>query len=315
MSKLQNELREALQSQQSADKVRKHLEQLDKRLEAEYKQVEALAEALEKEDKYYEKLQQLSLKGLFYSVLGNKQQQMEKEKQEYLQASLKYDDAIKTSKLMEYERKVLQEKLDKLVGIDKKVAELLQLREREMTKSGSPQGRQLLAISQKIEAQLRMDHEIVEALAVADETVEVLASMFNYLQKARNWGNWNRRGKGGIVNTMIRRSNVDQARTLASRARFLLQKFEDELRDIYTDVGSLDLSLNMDSFVRFTDIFFDNLISDWIVRQKIQNALAAVRSVHDRVKRMSTTLLARRRSLEATLNQLEEQKEQLLAGG
>jgi len=313
MTNLQEELKKALKQSNSAEKAEKHLVQLNKRLAAEYERNTELAKRLEKENKDFEKLEKLSLKGLFYTILGSKEKQMEKEKQEYLEASLQFDESRKSIDLMEFEQGVLEEKLAKLTGIGQKVEELQKAREKALIQSGSPQGKRLLAIAKEVDAEEKYIQEIEEALELAEQTKVVLNEMIGYLQRARNWGNWDMAG-GKQMTTWIKHSNIDRARSLSHRARHLLLKFEDELRDIYTDVDQMGLTLNMDFFTRFTDFFFDNLISDWIIQQRIRNSLSTVRSVNDRVQRLAATLVARQNAGNNRIQDLEEERLSIAAG-
>ena len=95
------------------------------------------------------------------------------------------------------------------------------------------------------------------------------------------------------------------------RIRFLLNRFENELRDVYNP-RQLNLSLNLDSFTRFIDIFFDNLISDWVVQQRIRNALSNVVSVKDKASRLIGTLEMDDKDLVVKMKQLEKEKKQLV---
>ena len=53
---------------------------------------------MQKEFEDIEALEKLGMKTLFYKVLGSQQEQLEKERQDYLQASLKYDQVRKSLK-------------------------------------------------------------------------------------------------------------------------------------------------------------------------------------------------------------------------
>jgi len=101
MTDFKSQLKETLDQYQSAEKINRHLDKLDRRLTAEGKELGKMALALDKENKDYEELEKLSIRSIFHKVLGSKEEQMEKEKQEYLQASLKYDEAKKAIELLE----------------------------------------------------------------------------------------------------------------------------------------------------------------------------------------------------------------------
>ena len=50
-----------------------------------------------------DKLEGLSLTGLFYSVLGTKRERLDKEREEYLAAKLKYDESQEAAKDLQAE--------------------------------------------------------------------------------------------------------------------------------------------------------------------------------------------------------------------
>jgi hypothetical protein len=82
------------------------------------------------------------------------------------------------------------------------------------------------------------------------------------------------------MTTYVNHSNIDRARARLHKAQYLFNCFEIELWDVYNPCR-LNLSINLDSFTRFIDIFFYNFISDWVVQQRIQNALSNIVSVKD----------------------------------
>ena len=89
MSNFQKELDKVLKKYQDFERVNKHLIDLDKRIDESYKAMDKLERVMTKEQKEVEELEKLSLKGIFHKVLGSKAEQLEKERQEYLQAALK----------------------------------------------------------------------------------------------------------------------------------------------------------------------------------------------------------------------------------
>ncbi len=285
MSELQKQIKKTMEQVRQRERVRKHLFDLEKRLTHAYKEQDKLAAVLEKEYEDVERLEKLSLKSMFHKILGSKEEQMDQERQDYLQASLKYDEHKKTIDLLEYEQKVLNEKLVKQKDLEADLAKMLQRRERELVRGDSKSGRKLLKIQKKMEQHQMMLVEVKEAIHVGQEALEVLDKMVLFLRKARNWGHWGKRRQNRGM-AFHKHSNIDRAREQAIYAQQLLHRFDVELRDVYQNVERFQLHLQLDSFGRFIDVFFDNLISDWIVQQKIQHALSNVRAVRDRLLRM-----------------------------
>ena len=306
MQDFQKEINKILAKAQDFERVKKHLKSLNQQLIKGYKELNKLEKIMEKHGDDVNTLERLSLKGLFHKVLGSKKEQLDKERQEYLQAALKRNEHKKSLELLEYEKGILSEKLAKLKDIPAQAELLIKKRENVLIKSGTPVGMRILTISKQIDESRRMKREIKEALDAGNEAILMLKEMEGYLRNARNWGNWDMMGGRGMT-TYVKHSNIDRARARLHKAQHLLNRFEEELRDVYNP-RQLDLSLNLDSFTRFIDIFFDNLISDWIVQQRIRNALSNVVAVRDRASRLMGTLKMDASELVIKVKQLEKEK-------
>jgi len=310
MKDFQKELNKILSKYQDFERVQKHLKNLDVKLKKGYKELDRLDKIMEKQGHDVEQLGKLSLKGIFHKMLGSKKEQLDRERQEYLQAALKRNEHQKSLELLEYEKGILEEEFSKLKEIPAQAEKMIKQRETDLMRSGTPVGMRILTISKQIDEGRRMKREIAEAIDAGEAAVEILKEMEGYLRNARNWGNWDMAGGRGMT-TYVKHSNIDRARARLHKAQHLLNRFEDELRDVYNP-RQLNLSLNLDSFTRFIDIFFDNLISDWIVQQRIRNALSNVVAVQDRASRLMGTLQMDDSDLTIKLKQLEKEKKQLV---
>ncbi len=76
----------------------------------------ALENILKDEDNDVKKLESLSIASIFYSILGSKHQQLEKERQELLSAKLKYDECCKSVLALEGELASYKSSLNSLLG-------------------------------------------------------------------------------------------------------------------------------------------------------------------------------------------------------
>ena len=309
----ETQLKKTLKTVQSAEKIKRYLNKLEIEINTAHNSLNELVNLLNKESADYEALEKLSLKSVFYKILGSKEEQMEKERQEYLQASLKYDEAKKSIELMEYERKVLREKLEKLGDLSKQLETMFAQRERILIRSNGTKGKILLSLTKKLEENLHLIKEIREAIIAGEKAQQKLEEIANLLKNARNWGNWDMAGSRGNMAGYAKHNNIDKARAKVAHAKHALMRFENELRDIFQDYERLEFSLKLDSFSRFTDIFFDNLISDWVVQRRIQNALSSVLSSRDKVYRLVGSLTAKIPQIKAQNKALRKEKKTIVA--
>ena len=250
------------------------------------------------------------MKGLFHQVLGSKEEQIEKERQEYLQASLKYDEAKKSLELLEYERSLLEGKTKKLPQLQAKLDRLMKLREKSLIESDSEAGRKILELLLILDTNREFIGNVQQVGKTGREAISLLDQMAGHLRQAKNWGQWDMAGRQRGASYM-KHSAIDKARDLAYHAKHLLARFESDLKHIY-GAQRFNLNIEFDAYSRFTDIFFDNLISDWIVQQKIQNALSNVLSVRDKITRILQSLDGEITKAEEKISSLESQRRSLI---
>lgn len=307
MTEIHQDLKEALLERRQLQKVDMHFADLTARLKKETKEIGILSDLLEKEEKDLEKLESAGIKSLFYKILGDKEKQIEKERQQYLQTALKYNELSKSIDLIVYEKELLENKLGRLQIVEQRFEKLIKLREKELLRSDSEAGRALLALSKKIDTRQIELKDIDEAIIAGNEALKHVHALENQLQKARSWGQWDTYGDG-TGSGWIKHQAVDRAREMLHRVRHALLNFQKELSDVYED-AYIDINLRMEKIDRFVDIFFDNLITDWIVQQKIKKALDNVTNTKGQVKYALKRLKEEGPQVEAEIVDLEAQRQ------
>ncbi|WP_227764237.1 hypothetical protein [Zhaonella formicivorans] len=110
-SDLEIRLRKAREDKELAEKLQRKLQATEEQLLKSKTRIKELDKLLNKEKRDVEKLEHLSLTNLFVSILGTKEERMDKEQQEYLAAKLKFDAAVSAVKELEKEKQALQEQL------------------------------------------------------------------------------------------------------------------------------------------------------------------------------------------------------------
>ena len=77
---------------------------------------------------------------------------------------------------------------------------------------------------------------------------------------------------------------MNDASALMEQAKSDIQRFQRELRDVQV---SLDLRMEIGSFLSFADFFLDGLVADYMVQSKIADARE---QVDDAINRIETIL-------------------------
>lgn len=308
MNSLAEEIRKLLEDQQILKKVQDRIVQIVPEIEQMRKDLIPLDQQVQKEYADVENLEKLGLKTMFYKVLGSKETQMEKERQEYLQASLKYDQVKKSLELLEFEYNLLKKKIDALPAIEKRLDELSKQQELELMNMQGNAGLELKKIYAQIETQQRMIIDINEAVKAGSTALQSLDNVIAGLQQAHNWGQWDMSGRNPMSNH-LKYTAIDKAKDWAYEANRQLKIFEKELLDVYRRIPE-DFQLHLDSFNRFIDVFFDNLITDWIIQQKIHNALNNSLNTRDKVTRMVKLLESEKPKVDKAIADLNEAKKE-----
>ena len=309
LTSLQREIHKTLNELNSSNKVNSHIAQVDQQLSALYAKIKKYDSKLIEDLKDIEKLEENSVKSLFHSVLGNKVQQLEKERQEYLENSLKFKEYSKRVQILEFEREVLEKKVKDIDKLKAKLSDLKNRRKVEILNSNNSQIKASLeVVLNNIERGSAIKKELHEAIVEGENCIKLLSVVISYLKKARDWGKWNnpndRRG------AYVKNRSIDNAVQNLSKAQVRLDLFSKELSDLGDNYIRFDLSKAQ--FGQFTDFFFDNLISDWIVQQKIKTTINSVEAIIDKIHRILLGLKDENLKNNTMLNELTISKDQIL---
>ncbi|TWU44157.1 hypothetical protein Q31b_16930 [Novipirellula aureliae] len=269
---------------------------------------EQLKDILTKEQADVDALEGLSVTGLFYAMLGSKEQRLEKERQELVAAKLKYDQVAGTVEDLSDDVKRLQEARSNLGDADSRYQRVLAEKAEYLTTNESDVARKLIELTQQI-ADLTADQKELDEAAVAGQSaLRSVNEIQSTLASAANWGTLDMFG-GGMLTTMAKHSRMDAAKNQARIAQRKLLRFEEELADADE---RLQVSLEIDGFSKFADYFFDGLIADWIVQSKINKAKTECSTTISRVKAAIRKCQRRLESVESEIESLTESKRELI---
>ena len=107
--------------------------------------------------------------------------------------------------------------------------------------------------------------EITEAILAGERALESLQNARERLGKAKNWSLIDLFG-GGLFTDVMKHSRLKETKEYLEEAKEDLRNFRRELSDVQM---FLNLNLEISDFLKVTDIFFDNPVSDYMVQSKI----------------------------------------------
>lgn len=131
-----------------------------------------------------------------------------------------------------------------------------------------------------------MKREMQEAITAGERALQSLYATREKLGSAKNWGLFDLFG-GGFITDMIKHSKMNDAESLMEQAKWDLQTFQRELKDVQMN---LNLRMEIGSFLSFADFFFDGLVADYMVQSKISDARDQVDDAIEHVQRILADL-------------------------
>lgn len=310
MTQTQIAIQRTIEEIRQIDTVNRRVKESKLELETANSALNKLSNSMDKELEDLNQMESMSVKAVFYKVLGSKEEQLEKERQEYLQASLKFNEQKDKIELLEFELDVLNKKLRSKTQLVNDLANLKKEREREILNTNPRKAEQLLTLSRNLDHNILKQRELDEAIEAGSKCAKTIKEIIKELKAAQHWGKWDMYGKDGRRAGHMKHSAIDRAKVLANIANHELHKFSKELAD--TGEFGNGFQITMDYFSSFMDVFFDNLITDWIMQQKIVNSLNMMHSNLDKVQRILISLQHKTDSLEKHNNQLKVDYDQVL---
>ena len=268
---------------------KKHLKHLYIKIDIESQRLKELEIILEEEHQDVLDMENNSIRGLFQNILGKNEEQYEIEKQEYLMAALQFNEARKVVGLLSFEKRVLIEKLERGDEIQSQFNKLIFQRNALITEEYPYLVEQLQSISEQLDSDFSYQRELAEAITIASEVENVIFNMVRILEDAKSKNNWGDNWKEIKQINYDRNSTIDKAVDLSYRAKQLLQELKEQLEDIYKFKAIKRVS-KFEEFQHFNDIYYDLLISDWIVKRKISNSINFLIGTNDSVERVILTL-------------------------
>ncbi len=267
------------------EKLQRELSDLSERKQTENETLKNFKKTVSKEFKDFKKIEGISLNSLFFTIIGKRDEQKVKEKREYLLASLNYNKSKDELKYLDERIDVIQKKIVQLGNIKIEYNHILIEKEKYLIEGKDKSAIELLGITEErinINSKIK---ELNEALNAGKRVLDNIERILSKLRSAENWGTWDLLG-GGLITDLVKHSKIDDAKDLVHKTQFLLNDFKKELKD----VDPSNYKIEIGGFASFADFFFDGLIADCIVLNKIENASSNISSEKIKIDNIISTL-------------------------
>ena len=280
-------------------------------LQAQRKTVAQRVRQLEKvkqsEQADVDRLERGSLAAFFYQVVGRMDEKLDKEQQEAYAARVRYDAAARELASIDADLARLEARLKGLSGCEQRYQDALMERFREIKETNSPAAQELMeSESRVVELKLRR-REIREAVQAGNTALKQAGAVLESLDSARGWSTMDLVG-GGIWSDLAKYDHLDEAQEQVEQLQVDLRRFKTELADVEINA---EIQVTIEGFLRFADFFFDNLFTDWEVRDRIDQSIDQVRDTKRQIQRVLDKLERMEGSIKAQLEDETEKQEQI----
>lgn len=290
------------------EKYEVHIQRLLEFLREEEQKRDQLERQLKKEQADVARLENFSVANIFYSLIGEKLEKLDKEQQEVLVAKLKYEEALETIEDVKKELSEYNEKLALVANAQIEYEELMRQKEQLIHNNNTVWTKELVDLTEREASLSSMIKEYEEAIVAGEEAGATLKKAVKSLDSAMGWSTFDMFG-GGFITTALKHDHVDHSKTHIHQAQRRLRHFQTELLDIE---NHLKIDLKIDGLLTFADYFFDGLIVDWVVHGQISDSYKQTKKVHKEVESLVRKLKLDYRNIEQELTTVREKRRQLL---
>ena len=274
------------------------------------KKAAELDEIKKKEQSDVDKLEGKSIKALFATLAGNKEEKLSQERQEAYAAAMKYDAALRDLQGIMRDLEHCKIELEKIDGIEDEYEHLLTERKNSLKQEASRRAHEVIALEKQMED---LSHEIVEleeALDIGYRAFEVIENILVELNEAYRLAEWDA-FTDNLFKDMQKHEHLHTAQDMIQDLRDELRRFKTELADVNMEG---DMQIELDDFSEFADWFFDNIFTDWEIKDKIANSLSQAEDTRGQITANINLLKDMRDERMKRRIELEEDLEEVVVG-
>ncbi|AXI00513.1 hypothetical protein DV702_12760 [Sporosarcina sp. PTS2304] len=289
------------------------LEQTSQKLLAMKKERDRLHIQLTKEQQDIAKLGKFSFAKKISEWTGTWDEKMRKEIEEAAEAELAFNEAEKTVQDLTGEEQELRNQLESpdFTYILEDWEDFLKDKETWIRMNDTMANRTLQKIADDRVRVYSMIREIDEAFEAGVKAERALAGAMKKLDSAEGMSVWDTFLGGGLLVSALKYSEINSSDDLVHQAQRALRHYETELMDVQ-DVATESFQVNKNDIFTFTDVFFDNIFSDWMVHTRITDAKKKLHAIMQDVRRIQDQLARKRAASEEEIRRLDQQQDDII---
>ncbi|MBQ3558176.1 MAG: hypothetical protein IJA07_01520 [Agathobacter sp.] len=275
------------------------------------KKVAELAEVKKKEQMDVDKLEGKNIKVLFFTLAGSIDEKLSKERQEAYTATMKYDAAFNDLRGIQADISYCKDELAKLTDCEAEYQHLYEQKKNSLKMEASRKANDIMLMEKDISSLGNEIVELEEALDAGYRAFDLADNIVTELEEADKLAEWDTFMDSMLID-MQKHEHLNSAQDMIADLRNELRRFKTELADVQIDS---DIQIEMDDFSKFADWFFDNIFTDWDIKEKIENSLAQAQNTREQITSTIHVLKDMRDERMRKRAQIQEQLEEAVVEG
>lgn len=269
------------------------------------------AAAVQAEQRDVEELQSFGPTRIWASLHGDRQLRLDRDRADLESGQVHVSETATALAVATAAREQLEKSIAALGDVRARRSAAIDAEEARLLAAGGSVAAQLQEVSGQLAGARAELAEVAEAKAAAREAERRLEDAAELLASAASWAGVDVFMGGGILTDLAKYDRMDAANERLQAADQALKRFSAELGDVGLQaVGGIEVS-DLD---RTFDVWFDNVFSDWSVRQRIAEAAERTERAQTAVASASDRLLQREAELDTLQGTLTHARETLILG-
>ncbi|QAA30721.1 hypothetical protein [Clostridium manihotivorum] len=275
--KINEEIRSAKEKVKEKEHIEQRIKELKELLDGYEKELIEFKQKLTKEELDIKKLEGITLSNLLAVILNNKEEKLDKEKKEYIEIKIKFDQCNQKVSDVNEDLSKLGKELDRVGNANIQYKKLIKEKEEQVKSIGSEASKEKLRELENLRLDLCTSiKELKEAVLSGENLLARIDDAQDSLSSAKNWGTLDLFSDSIIV-SIEKHEKIDDTQVKLNKIPYLVDKFKKELSDVTASFETISNKLEFSLITKTVDIFFDNIFTDISVLTKIEESYDEIR--------------------------------------
>ena len=271
-------------------------------------EVYELERSKDKKQAEVNKLEKRSISGLCYKLTGKVTEKLEWARKQASETNAKYEEAKWELQQMEAQIREGDYEMMRLGRAEERYQQTLEEKALAIIDMNDEHATELIRLSEEIERLEGCRKELKEAISAGESARNTATDILSSLESAHKWGTWDLVG-GGLISDLAKHSHLDDAQSLTERLKHQVSCFKTELMDVTIHA---DFKISIDGFLRFADYFWDGLLVNWTVLDKIKDSQSQIQQTKFQINSILDQLNERLAAVEQEINLQKNRKDTLV---